>query len=357
MKLKVLTFFIIFMLLISGLTACQSTAQSASLNANSNQTSTSTELYRTDAFYLYTQVEIATYGQLPPQIYREIWDKLAEIDRLFSMNGSQSEIAQINAAAGERAVAVSPAVYQLIKQGIFYSEMSTNFDISIGQLVQLWGIGTEQAHLPAQHEIDDALKTVDHQNIILDDSAQTVYLSQKNMAIDLGAIAKGYAADQTKAILLSHGVEKAIINFGGNVLTIGNKLDDSPWRIGIQNPNTARGDYLGILSVSDASVVTSGTYERFFEYNGKRYHHILSTQSGYPIDNDLLAVSIISDSSTKCDALSTLIFAEGLTNGQRLIDNLAGVEAIFITKDNAVYLSDGIKDSFTLKDEEYTLME
>ncbi len=356
MKSKYLVIFIISALLIGGLSACQSNAPNSSGTANDKAVE-SAELYRAEAFYLYTQVEIVTYGQQSDSVYREIWDELSKIDHLLNMNDSRSEIAKVNAAAGKRAVAVSPFVYQLIKKALTFSELSANFDISIGRLVHLWGIGSDQARLPAQAEIDNALSTIDYRKVILDDDAQTIYLSEKNMAIDLGAIAKGYAADRSKQILLSHGIANAIINFGGNVLTIGSKIDGSPWRIGIQNPNSQRGDYLGILAINDQSVVTSGTYERFFEQDGQRYHHILSTQTGYPVDNELLAVSIIAQRSTDCDALSTLIFAEGLDNGRQLIEQMPAVDAIFITKDNAVYLSDGIKDSFILKDANYKLVE
>ncbi len=359
MKLKVLTFLIIFSLLI-GLTACQmpsSAGANGATNDGQAHAVAPAELYHASAFYLYTEVDISSYGQLPEAVYREIWDNLSAIDHKLSMNDAQSEIAQVNAAAGQRPVAVSADTYQLIKTALTYSAISDSFDISIGGLVQLWGIGSERAHLPEQTEIDAALQTIDYRNIQLDDAAQTVYLTEQHMAIDLGAIAKGYAADQTKQILRKHGVDKAIINFGGNILTIGSKADDGAWRIGIQNPTAPRGAYLGVLAITDQSVVTSGTYERFFESDGQRYHHILSTATGYPVDNALNAVSIIADSSTQCDALSTLIFAEGLAKGRQMIAEMDGVEAIFITKDNAVYLSDGIVDSFALKDTNYKIIE
>ncbi len=362
MKSKYLTFFIVIALLISTISGCQSAPNNAQSTENKSATTGDTaqksgQLYREQAYYLYTQVEITTYGKIDDAIYQEIWSELDRLDHLLSMKDDKSEIAKINASAGIKPVKISEEVFNLIKQALDYSKMSDTFDISIGALVQLWGIGTENARVPTQAEIDQVLPTINYQNVVLDETAHTVFLKQKNMAIDLGAIAKGYAADLTKQILLKHDIDSAIINFGGNILTVGTKTDGRAWRVGIQTPDNARGSYMGILQLSDNSVVTSGTYERFFEQDGKRYHHILSTTTGYPVDNELASVSIVAENSMVCDALSTLIFVQGVEQGLVMIEALPNAEAILITKDKAVYLSSGLTERFVIKDNSYHFAE
>ncbi len=362
MKLKYLSIFVFIAVVICTLSGCQ-TAPSNAISAENTIATTgdapqkSDQLYREQAYYLYTQVEITTYGKLEQAVYQEIWSELDRLDHLLSMRDEKSEIAKINASAGLNPVKISGEVFNLIKQALDYSVISNDFDISIGSLVQLWGIGTENARVPAKAEIEQALSTIDYRNIVLNENKQTVLLKQKNMAIDLGSIAKGYAANLTKQILLKHGIDRAIINFGGNILTIGDKANGTAWRVGIQTPDEARGSYLGVLKLNDNSVVTSGNYERFFEKNGKRYHHILSTKTGYPVDNELASVSIIASDSMVCDALSTLIFIKGVENGLAIIEAMPDAEAILITKDKKVYLSSGLSEYFALKDERYQIVE
>ncbi|EPN2092521.1 FAD:protein FMN transferase, partial [Clostridium botulinum] len=183
----------------------------------------------------------------------------------------------------------------------------------------------------------------------------TVMLKRKGQAIDLGAIAKGYTADELKKVLLNYNVSSAFLSLGGNVYVLGNKPDKTPWKIGVQNPLEPRGDYLGIVSVSDKSVVTSGNYERFFERNGKRYHHIFDTKTGYPAEKGLISVSIISDKSIDGDALSTSVYTLGLDEGKKLIESLNNVEAVFVTKDKKVYITSGLKDTFKLTNTDFKL--
>jgi thiamine biosynthesis lipoprotein len=175
------------------------------------------------------------------------------------------------------------------------------------------------------------------------------------MKVDLGAIAKGYAADEVARILKENGVKHAIINLGGNVMTIGGNPNGKPWRIGIQDPYNPRGEYLGILPIKDKTVVTSGTYERYFIENGKRYHHILDPDTGYPTDNKLDSVSIITDKSIDGDGLSTSTLLLGLDEGMKLIEKLENVEAIFVTSDKQVYVSSGLKKDFTLTNPAFKL--
>lgn len=175
------------------------------------------------------------------------------------------------------------------------------------------------------------------------------------MQLDLGGIAKGYAADVAASIIKEHGNQAAIINLGGNVYAYGEKANGDSFKIGVQNPFSPRGAYLGILSVKDQTVVTSGTYERFFEQDGTVYHHILDPKTGYPVENNLESVTIVTESSMSADALSTMTFVLGLEKGLNLVESLDDVEALFITKDHQLYASSGFLNNFELTDDSFTI--
>lgn len=314
------------------------------------------ELHTIENFKLYTLCQITTYETLKSSVATEIWDALDRIDATMSMHLKNSEISQINSAAGTHSVVVSKETFNVIKKALDYSDISSGFDISIGPLVTLWGIGSDSPSVPRALELQEALNLVDYKKVVLDEKKLSVYLPEPGMQLDLGAIAKGYAADVTRDILLEHGVKQAIINYGGNILTLGEKSKKKPWQIGVQNPDQARGAYIGVVGLNNQSIVTSGTYERFFEADGKRYHHLINTNDGYPIENGLWSVSIISQNSIDGDALSTLIFSQGLEKGLALIESLDQVDAIFVTNESKIYLSSGLKDNFKLVDETYTVM-
>jgi thiamine biosynthesis lipoprotein len=183
------------------------------------------------------------------------------------------------------------------------------------------------------------------------------------MALDLGAIAKGYAADEAAALVRKAGLNPAINDLGGNILACGSRetagrggsAGEIPWRIGVQDPLKTRGAYIGVLLIRDKSIVTSGVCERYFEEGGRRYHHILSTGDGYPVNNGLLSVTIITDASIDADGLSTSVFALGYEKGLALIGSIENAEAIFVFEDKSVRLSEGIRGSFTLTNSEYSL--
>ncbi len=313
-------------------------------------------LHTEEQFKLHTLCQITTFGKLEDKVYQEVWDAMDTIDNTMSMSLAKSEIKAINDAAGVRPVTVSDDVFYVIETALKYSDRSDKFDISIGPIVSLWGIGSDNPKVPDASVLSDKMAFVNYEKIQIDKEAKSVFLLDKEMAIDVGAVAKGFAADRAKEILEKNHVKRAIVNFGGNILTIGSKQNNKPWQIGVQHPDQSRGAYFGIIPLDDKTIVTSGTYERYFEANGKRYHHILDTKTGYPVDNGLLSVSIITDSSINADVLSTLIFAEGLERGLAFIESLEDVEAIFVTSENRVYLSSGLKNQFQLADDAFTLM-
>lgn len=290
------------------------------------------------------------------KINQEVEDRVRELENKMSTKIATSEVSKINDNAGIDKVKVSDDTYTVIKEALKYGKISKGkFDITVGNLVDLWGIGTENEKVPSKEEIKKALATVDYNKVEIDDNNKTVFLKDKGMKIDLGAIAKGYVADDIVKILEKDGVKSAIINLGGNVYVYGNKGGKN-FKIGIRNPlSPDPNDYLGIYQSQNESVVTSGVYERFFEKDGKRYHHILSTSDGYPIDNNLISTSIITKSSMDADALSTTTFALGLEEGLKLIENTKNTEAMFITADKKIYMTSGLKEKFELKNSDFTI--
>jgi len=201
---------------------------------------------------------------------------------------------------------------------------------------------------------------VNWRDVETDRRRRIVYLRRKGMALDFGAIAKGYAADAAAQIAREANVKRAIFDLGGNIVTLGWReqkegKEPLPWRVGVQNPLGDRGAYIGVLQVHDKSVVTSGVYERFFELDGKRYHHILSTRNGYPVDNGLLAVTIVADHSIDADALATTVFALGYEQGKALIDSIPDIEALFIFDDHSVTITSGLAGIFELTNNTFTM--
>ena len=306
--------------------------------------------------FMGTVVQIKIYDSADEYVFDKAFTMIEEIEGRMSLNLPDSEISQINRAAGENPVHVSEDTYQVIEKAILYGKISEGtFDITIGPLVNLWNIGKENARLPDQSEIDQALLHIDYSKVKLNPDEKTVFLEDEGMMLDLGGIAKGYAADTLAEMLEQEGIEHGIINLGGNIYALGQNPNGEKWHIGIQNPEAERSDYIGIASVSNKSVVTSGIYERYFESGGKSYHHILSPFDGYPFENSLSAVSIIAGKSIDADALSTTAFALGLSGGLKLLESYPDVEGIFITRDFKVYTTSGLKNSFEMAAGQFTL--
>ena len=273
-----------------------------------------------------------------------------------------SGVLAINKQAGIAPVKIRADLFEVLETALRYADLSGGaFDPTIGPLVKLWGIGTDAQRIPSDAEIAAALELVNYRDLIIDRNNRTAFLRRFGMEIDLGAIAKGYAADEAARIAREGRARRGIIDLGGNIYALGwrieKKKDSVPWRIGVQNPFSARGESLGMLTVHDTSVVTSGVYERFFEIesDGTRYHHILSTTNGYPADNGLLSVTIVTGRSMDADALSTAVFAMGYERGKALIDSIPGAEAVFVFADRSVTITKGLSGVFTLIDKEFIL--
>jgi thiamine biosynthesis lipoprotein len=295
--------------------------------------------------------------------YDAVFTRLREIGALTAFTtasggmgeGEATELDLVNLSAGIAPVAVSGELLDLLEEARRYAELSGGaFDPTIGPLVRLWGIGGSGARIPGRGEIRGALALVDWRDLVIDRAAGTAFLRRRGQSLDLGAIAKGYAADEAAALLRRRRIRRAIIDLGGNILALGERPGRESWRIGVQDPLEDRGVYLGVLRVTNRSVVTSGVYERYFEEGGRRYHHILSTEDGYPVENGLLSVTIVAERSIDADALSTACFALGLERGLALVESLPDTEAIFVGRD--VVLSSGAAHFFTLSDESYRVI-
>jgi thiamine biosynthesis lipoprotein len=309
-------------------------------------------------YILGTIIDITIYDKQDEAIIDKALDRIREIEAKMTINNAEtSEIIALNEAAGKNEAQLSLDTFDVLERAKYYSELTNGlFDPTVGPIVKLWNIGTDYAAIPDPKVLEEKRNLINNDKLILDRSTLTAKLEDADMQVDLGAIAKGYAADEVAKILKENGVQHAIINLGGNVLTIGGNMLDKPWKIGIQNPFNPRGDYLGIVSIKDKTVVTSGTYERYFEKDGKRYHHILDPRTGYPADNEVASVSIITDSSMDGDGNSTSVLLLGLEEGMKFVESQKNIDAIFITYDKKVYMTSGLKDIFMVTSSEFTLM-
>lgn len=305
---------------------------------------------------LHTVVQLSIYHENQEEVMDGALELIKELESLLSTGLEGSDIYRINAAAGKEAVQVDERTFELLEMALATSESSDGrFDISIGVINKLWNIGSKNARKPNQEEISAALSQVDFRKVTLDKEAKTVYI-EEGMSLELGAISKGYIADQVKSYLEKHGISTAIINLGGNVIVMGTSPNqEEGWKVGVQDPDEVRGETVGHVFQADHSIVTSGIYERYIEVDGQIYHHILNPESGYPVENNISGVSVFTRTSTQADALSTTLFIYGIEEGLAYVNGLEDVEAVFIDKDHGVHLSDGLKDSFVLSNEEYHL--
>lgn len=245
---------------------------------------------------------------------------------------------------------ISEDLASLLSQGLSITRESDGaFDIAIAPLTSLWDFTAEDPKVPDDAAIQKALPLCSSDGVTID--GQDITLPSDDIQFDVGAIAKGYIADRMKDLLVKKGVKSAIINLGGNVLCIGSKPDGTPFKVGIQKPFADRNETEAVMDITGKSVVSSGIYERCFKQNGKLYHHILNPKTGYPYDNRLISVTIISDQSVDGDALSTTCFALGLEDGLKFAEK-KGVHAVFITEDYELHYTDGFQDEINVTDVE-----
>lgn len=293
-----------------------------------------------------------------------VFIRLEEIDDKLDIYKAESEVSRINEQAGEGMVEVSQGTFELLEKSVMYArETEGDFDPTIGALTLLWGWGSDEGpSVPAQQAIEETLELVDYEKIQFDADNQRIGLEEEGMKLDLGAIAKGYASIEAYEVLAEQEIDSAFINLGGNITLKGMKPDQSPWRIGIQHPRSARGEVMAAVNIDEnkletaRAVVTSGDYERYFEEDGEEYHHIIDPFTGYPTTHDIISASIITDDPIKADAYSTGILVKGLA-GRQLIEETENMEALFISEDQEVYATSGIEDELEIFDDDFTVVD
>lgn len=267
---------------------------------------------------------------------------LYALDAQLSVHRAQSEVSLINARAGEW-TEVSARTFSLIARAKALAEQTGGaFDPTLGVLTKAWDIAGEHPRVPAADEIASLLPLIGWQGIELDEAASCVRICE-GQALDLGAIAKGLAADAL-AEIYRQADARGVISLGGNVYALGAKQDGAPWRVGLRDPLGTAEDYFATLAVQDVSVVVSGAYERYFEQDGKIYHHILDAQTGYPAASGLLCSVVVSADSTLADALSTALFVRG--QGGLALAEAAGADALVLTEAGELFATPGFYDQY-----------
>jgi len=309
-----------------------------------------------NSYSLGTIINLRAYGNKAQKAIDEAIEKLNDIDDKMSAFKEHSEISKINSKAGTSSEEiVSKDTYFVVKNAVEYSEiLEGTFDPTIRPLVKLWSIGTKEEIIPEKLKIEEIRKLVNYRDVLLNENKNSIMLKQKQQALDVGGIAKGFAADEVRDIFYKHNIKSALIDLGGNIFALGSKEDGTPWRVGIQNPFKPRGEYVGILSVKNKSVVTSGNYEKYFMKDGQRFHHIIDPKTGYPSQSRIISATIISDNSIDGDGLSTGIYILGIDKATKIIEAIDGIEAIFITEDKKIYKTSGVnKEILIITDEEF----
>ena len=340
-------------------------------NAADTDTAAGKEPISISSIKLNTAVQITIYDSQDKSLLDDCLALCDKYELIFSRTDEESELYKLNHRISDSAVSnqtteTQPTPYQingttntwhisedlaaLLSEGLSITKESDGaFDIAIAPLTSLWDFTAEDPKVPDDADIQNALPLCSSDGVTI--NGQDIILPSDDIQFDVGAIAKGYIADRLKDFLVKKGVNSAIINLGGNVLCIGSQPDGTPFKVGIQKPFADRNETEAVMDITGKSVVSSGIYERCFKQNGKLYHHILNPKTGYPYDNGLISVTIISDQSVDGDALSTTCFALGLDEGLKFAEK-KGVQAVFITEDYELHYTDGFQDEIKVTDVE-----
>lgn len=301
------------------------------------------EPYSETRLMLHTFVEIKAYGANAGAAARSAFKEIERVNHLLNNYDPESEVSQINSAAGLGAVSVSPETLEAIAGAKYYGDLSGGvLDITIGPLLKLWGFVQEDPGIKdaiPSKAIERAKKLVDYRLVRLEVINGTASLLQKGMWIDTGSFAKGYVVDRAALVLKKQGIRHALITAGGTIMAVGNKAGDAPWRVGIRHPRE-EGKLFGSIPMEDQAVSTSGDYERFYRHEGHRICHIIDPRSGQPVEA-VQGISVIAPTAMASDALSTALFVLGVFEGLSLIKNLPGTEAMIVDQGGKAHYSPG----------------
>ena len=293
--------------------------------------------------FVFGTANTVTVGIEHRKVMEEVKDILLSFHKRMSIYESTSEISSLNHMAGSSSLSISSEIYDLIRRSIAYSKLTNGaFDITALPLKKIWQTAEQ---IPTEAQIHHAKKLVNYRNIVFSDNK--IMLKYSGMGVDLGGIAKGFAVDKVVELLKIRGIVSGVINFGGSVFVLGEERS-----VGIQTPFGKKGTYIGTIRVKNKAVVTSGAYENYRVINGTAYQHILDPHTGYPVNNELLAVTLIGAKAEELDALATGVCVMGIQKGYDLLKKRQ-IDAIFIKKDESVLLTEGIKESFSFKEATY----
>ena len=269
------------------------------------------------------------------------FNEIQRLEGLMSTHIPGSEVSKINQAAGVQSVPVSPEVFEVIERALYWARKTDGaLDISVGPVQELWKFDIDHPSPPDKTAIEQKLSKVGHDKIHLEN--QTVFLAEKGMQLHLGAIAKGYAVDQAAKTLQKNNIHHAFINAGGDLKTLGSRPDKKDWKIGLQHPRKPE-SILASFSLSGKAVATSGDYQKYFNQEGTRYHHILNPKTGYPATG-MTSATVVTDTVMDADALSTALFVMGAKKGLAFIDSLKNTEGLIVDQNKSTQLSQGMKD-------------
>jgi thiamine biosynthesis lipoprotein len=299
------------------------------------------EEYSCEVFAMDTYMSLKAYGNNAQQALEQAQQTLYNLDALWSVTEQDSEIYTVNS---QKTAQVSQETLNVIEFACQMGKLTDGaLDISIYPVMKAWGFTTGEYNVPEESTLEKLLKNVDYRRITCQDGTVSI---EDGMQIDLGAVAKGWAGDELADIMRSSGVESAILSLGGNIQTVGSKPDGSDWNVAVQHPEND--GYIGVVSVSDCAVVTSGGYERYFtDDDGNVYWHIIDPQTGYPANSGIISATIVGRKGKKCDALSTAVFIMGLEKASELWAESDDFEMILMLDDGSVYITQGLKDTFT----------
>lgn len=285
-----------------------------------------------------TFCEISCYGNDKGKAMAAIgaaFKEMERIERVFSKFNEDSEVSKINKLAGMEKVKVSREVFDLTERSIYYSRISDGaFDITVAPLMEIWGFVRKHNSVPDKEVVENVLKYVGYKNVELDSKELSIRFLNKGVKLDFGGIAKGYAVDMAKDVLVSNGIKNCLVNLGGNIFALGNAHGKKNWKIGVQDPRK-RGKLLYSFELNDRAISTSGNYERFFEIGDKRYSHIINPLTGEPCQG-IISVTVALDSAEGADALSTAIFVMGEKNGLTLAKSIKDIKVLILKEDGKI---------------------
>lgn len=270
-------------------------------------------------------------------------NRISELNNMLSAFDTQSEVSKINKYAGKKSVKVSVETFHLIEKSVEYSILTDGyFDITISPVSMFWKNALKTKTIPNEIQIKQTAGYINYRDILTDSNSNSVMLKKQGQQIELGAIAKGYAAEETKRIFIENNISDAVINLGGTVINMGKSR-----KIGIQNPFLKTGTPFAYITVQNKAIVSSGLYEQSFTKDGKTYHHIISPKTAYPSDSELMGVTLVGDNAEELDALSTAVFIMGTEKALNIIKKL-NIDAVFITNEKKIFATNGLKSNLKI---------